>query len=105
MNNIVNRLTTPINTHSATPNSKGFAPTVLMVLSDSPEPIKKRVTVIPFLESATMKDVNSLGRLKTVLTTMAKMKKKINHGIFIFDSFCLKKKLVAIDKGRSKSVV
>ena len=99
MNNIVSRLTTPINTQSVTPNTKGFAPTVFRVLIDSPDPIKNSVTVIPFFESITMKDVNSFGRFKTVFTTMAKMKKKINHGIFIFESFCLKKKVVAIDKG------
>ena len=82
-----------------TPNIKGFGPTDFRVLNDSPEPIKKRVIVIPFLESMPMKAVIFWGRLKTVFATMAKMKKRINQGVFILDSFCLKKKVVAIDIG------
>ena len=95
----MSRLTTPITTHSVTPNTKGFAPTDCRTLRESPEPIKKRVRVIPFLESMTMNEVRFWGRLKRVLATMARMKKRMNHGIFTLASFCLKKKVVAIDTG------
>ena len=88
-----------MNIHKVTPSSNGFTPTVFRVLRDSPEPIKNSVTVIPLFESMVMNDVKPSGRLKTVFTIMAKIKKKINQGIFIFDSFCLKKKVVAMDIG------
>ena len=93
------KLATPITIHRVTPKISGFAPTVFKVLIDNPEPIKNSVTVIPLLESMVMNEVKPMGRLKTVFTIMARMKKKINQGIFTFDSFCLKKKGVTIDKG------
>ena len=99
MNKIVSKLTIPITTHSVTPKINGFVPTDLKTFRDRPEPIKNRVTVIPFFESMTMNEVIFSGKLKIVLETMAKIKKKINHGIFTLASFCLKKKVVAIDTG------
>lgn len=99
MNRMVSKLTIAINIHNETPNINGFAPTDLSVVSDSPEPIRNSVTVIPLFESKTMKEVRLWGRLKRVFATIANIKKRMNQGIFIFDSFCLKKKVVAIERG------
>ena len=52
-----------------------------------------------FLESITMDEVRFVGYLKIILTTMAMIKKIMNHGIFTLVTFCLKKKVVAIKTG------
>ena len=96
---MVTKLVTPINTHSVTPRTKGRIPTDFRIFIDRPEPIKNNVIVIPVLDSATMAEVIFVGMFRKVLATIAKMKKKINHGIFTLASFCLKKNVVAIDKG------
>ena len=99
MNKITPRLITPINTQSVTPNTKGRTPTDFITLIDKPEPIKNSVIVIPILDSDTIEEVMFVGMFRKVLATIAKMKKRINHGIFTLASFCLKKNVVAIDNG------
>ena len=82
-----------------TPKTKGRVPTDFKTFSDKPEPIKNSVIVIPILDNETIDEVKLLGKLKMVLVIIANIKKRMNQGIFTFASFCLKKKVVAIDNG------
>lgn len=84
----MSKLTTPIDTHKTIPKNKGRIPTDFSTLSDRPEPIKNSVIVIPFFESATIKEVMASGSSKIVLATIAKIKKRMNQGIFLFKKEC-----------------
>ncbi|MFA6360228.1 MAG: hypothetical protein WCX14_05910, partial [Dysgonamonadaceae bacterium] len=68
---IVIRLINPINIHNVTPNTNGRIPTDFNTFNDKPEPIKKSVMVIPFLERKTRNEVIFSGKLKIVLATIA----------------------------------
>ena len=72
------------------PRTRGLAPTERSVDLDKPAPIKKSVTARACFETETTVEVRTCGKLNTEFTIIAKMKKKINHGIEIFFSPDLK---------------
>ena len=79
-----------IKIHNVRPKTSGLTPTDFSVARDRPTPIKKSVIVKHCLETATIPCVKVFGIFKYVFITMAKINKKINHGINTLSPFDLK---------------
>ena len=67
--------------HNVSPRISGFIPTDFSVARDNPAPIKKSVIVKHCLETLTIPCVHAVGICKYVFITMAKINRRINHGI------------------------
>ena len=96
---ITPKLSKAIKIHRKTSCTIGRKPTCLITCRDKPAPIRKRVTVKPFLANQTIDDETASGIGRKVLAIIAKIKKKINQGILILAPFWLKINMVAIVTG------
>lgn len=85
--------------HSDIPRANGLIPVFLMLCTDIPQPIRKRVALRACLEQVTMPDETAAGMSSQVLASIARMKNRMNHGMEIFFPFFLKIKVVAMAIG------
>ena len=85
--------------HNDIPRANGLIPVFLMLCTDIPQPIRKRVALMACLEHVTMPDETAAGMSSQVLASIARMKSRMNHGMEIFFPFFLKIKVVAMAIG------